>query len=144
MIKQIETKLSVLKTKSQVVSPDFNCSQIVTDLKETLINIKHGYGLAGIQIQEPFNIAHYKFNGIDNVLINPKIISKEHKIIFNEGCLSFPKLVIPTSRYASIRFLNGFEQKEFSVDGIEAIIIQHEIDHMNGITIFDRKHKRIK
>ena len=74
-------------------------------------------------------------------LYNPKIIEKEDPIKFGELCLSIPGLTILTRRYNSIVWENGDGQR-YSADGIEAICIQHEIDHMNGKTILDRKWKK--
>ena len=82
------------------------------------------------------------------VLINPKIVEKsEDKFIFPEGCLSFPKKYIRTERYVSVTVEtdNHDSKLSFSADSkdmdsaMECVCVQHEIDHLNGITMFDRK-----
>lgn len=73
--------------------------------------------------------------------INPEIIShSEDKSVFKEGCLSFPEMRADVERPRTIKLkftnLDGIEEtKNFS--GIEATCLQHEIDHLNGVTFVD-------
>jgi len=69
---------------------------------------------------------------------NPKIVaSSSNTILYNEGCLSFPGLYINIRRPVSVEVeyqdITGNSKIE-SFDGLEATCIQHEIDHLNGIT----------
>ena len=82
------------------------------------------------------------------VLINPEIIKKSEKtFIFPEGCLSFPKKHIRTLRHISVTVKadNHKDKLSFSADSkdmndaFECACVQHEIDHLDGITMFDRK-----
>ena len=82
------------------------------------------------------------------VLINPKIVEKsEEQFIFPEGCLSFPDKKIRTQRYVSIvvEADNHKDKLSFSAEGkdinsaFECVCVQHEIDHLDGITMFDRQ-----
>ena len=82
------------------------------------------------------------------VLINPKIVEKsEETFVFPEGCLSFPNKHIRTSRYVSVTVEadNHDDKLSFSADSkdiddaFECACVQHEIDHLDGITMFDRK-----
>ena len=84
------------------------------------------------------------------VLINPEIIERSEKeFIFPEGCLSFPDKKIRTKRNVSIKVKadNHKETLSFSADSsemndaFECVCVQHEIDHLDGITMFDRKIK---
>ena len=85
------------------------------------------------------------------VLINPKIVehSKE-QFVFPEGCLSFPNDKIRTMRHTSIKVKadNHDELLSFSAnskeinDAFECVCVQHEIDHLDGITMFDREFKQ--
>mgnify|MGYP003121594364 CR=1 FL=1 len=86
------------------------------------------------------------------VLINPEIIEKsEEEFIFPEGCLSFPNKKIKTKRNVSIKVKadNHKEILSFSADSkevndaFECVCVQHEIDHLDGITMFDREFKNI-
>ena len=85
------------------------------------------------------------------VLINPKIVkhSKE-QFVFPEGCLSFPDSKVKTKRYESIvveadnhkgRLSFSANSKDIN-DAFECVCVQHEIDHLDGITMFDREFKQ--
>ena len=85
------------------------------------------------------------------VLINPKIVEKsKEQFVFPEGCLSFPNDKVKTIRHQDIvvEADNHTEQLSFSAnsqdinDAFECVCVQHEIDHLNGITMFDREFKQ--
>ena len=86
------------------------------------------------------------------VLINPKIVehSKE-QFVFPEGCLSFPDKKIRTKRNVSIKVKADNHESTLSFsaesdeinDAFECVCVQHEIDHMDGITMFDREFKQV-
>ena len=97
------------------------------------------------------------------MLINPKIISKETEIPYYEGCLSYPGRGVHTRRYETIQVKTAqiegswlftgvdkgesgkgsWEDSEVKEDRevrtLEAVCVQHEIDHLNGVTILDRR-----
>ena len=84
------------------------------------------------------------------VLINPKIVEKsKEQFIFPEGCLSFPDDKIKTTRHQDIvvEADNHNGKLSFSAnskdinDAFECVCVQHEIDHLDGITMFDREFK---
>ena len=84
------------------------------------------------------------------VLINPKIVEKsKEQFVFPEGCLSFPDSKIKTTRYQDIvvEADNHEGRLSFSAnsqninDAFECVCVQHEIDHLDGITMFDREFK---
>jgi peptide deformylase len=76
------------------------------------------------------------------VLVNPEIIGKFGKSYFQEGCLSFPGDYIMTERWTNIivKASNHSNPLVFSFDtnALECVCVQHEIDHLNGVTMFDR------
>jgi len=85
------------------------------------------------------------------VLINPKIVehSKE-QFVFPEGCLSFPDDKIKTQRYTSVvveadnhegKLSFSAESKDIN-DAFECVCVQHEIDHLDGITMFDKEFRQ--
>ena len=85
------------------------------------------------------------------VLINPKIVEHSKELfVFPEGCLSFPNDKIKTQRYTSvvIEADNHKDKLSFSAeskdinDAFECVCIQHEIDHLDGITMFDREFRQ--
>ena len=76
------------------------------------------------------------------ILINPKIVGKFGKSFFQEGCLSFKGDYVLTERWTDIVVTadNHKNQLYFSFknSALECVCVQHEIDHLNGITMFDR------
>ena len=76
------------------------------------------------------------------ILINPKIIGKFGKSFFQEGCLSFKGDYILTERWTDIVVACDNHRNSlffsFAKNALECVCVQHEIDHLNGITMFDR------
>jgi peptide deformylase len=103
-----------------------------------------GIGLAAIQVGWDKSLLIYDVSPRDenrslNVLINPKIINREGEIVSeNEGCLSVPDFRSDVKRAAAVT-VEGHDRdgKPLKIDaeGILAIVLQHEIDHLNG-TLF--------
>ena len=136
---------------------------IATELFQILNQRGDGIGLAANQVGIDAQVA--VVNVIEPlVLINPKILSKENEINYYEGCLSFPKKGVNTKRYETIEVTSAnvegsmlfsgvetgetgkgsWEDKQKNDDNrnmrlLESICVQHEIDHLNGVTIMDRK-----
>ena len=81
------------------------------------------------------------------VFINPEIIeASDEMFIFHEGCLSFPNTFVRTKRHKRVvvksdnNELMEFIYRDFDdKNNLELVCVQHEIDHLNGITMFDRK-----
>ena len=138
MIQPIIKDINVLRKPCLTVEQGEDIAGIVQDLKDTLATQK-GYGLTANQIGVHKKLAYYNVSGKENILINPKMHTKYDRILFDEACLSFPSVIVRTDRYKEIVFENN--GIECQASGLEAIVIQHEIDHLNGRTIFDRKHK---
>jgi len=106
---------------------------------------KDGIGLAANQVGIDAQVAIVNVRE-PLVLINPKIISKENPIDYYEGCLSYPGKGISTQRYRDIVVSTENEQGELvfggsdeELDVLESVCVQHEIDHLMGKTIHDRK-----
>jgi len=105
-----------------------------------------GVGLAAIQVGYDKSIIVYDVSLKEEkrslqVLINPKIISSEGKIVSeNEGCLSVPDLRTDIKRSASI-LVEGLDREgkplKIKADELLALVLQHEIDHLNGTLIID-------
>ncbi len=116
-------------------------------LQKTL-NASGGIGLAANQVADLRRIIALKFPTYQGVLINPEIIKKtEEKLPWNEGCLSVRGKVQTNHRSEGIivRFrepgnFDEIVEKEFH--GLDAVCVQHEIDHLNGILISDYKDKK--
>jgi len=113
-------------------------SKLADDMIE-LMNEHNGVGLAGPQVGILKRIIAVKIGGEDDIILNP-IIKPIGKAKFNklEGCLSYPGRQISVKRYKKIN-LTGYsidwEPIEVNLGGMAATIIQHEVDHLNRITI---------
>ena len=136
--------------------------KIATELLEILATRKDGIGLAANQVGIDASVAVVNVRE-PIVLINPEIVSRETEIPYYEGCLSFPGKGCHTKRYETIEVKSdnvdgtmvfsgvdtGEEAKGTWEDGqqkqnrelrtLEAVCVQHEIDHLNGMTIMDRQ-----
>ncbi len=84
-------------------------------------------------------------------LINPQILEEEGDDSLSEGCLSLPEIFIPVNRANKIKIEGLNENKKLinlTIEGFLARIIQHEIDHLNGVLIIDHassiRKKKIK
>jgi peptide deformylase len=135
-----------LKKRSiEVDGIDDGVKKLIQDMTETMYRA-NGIGLAACQVGilrrvivvdvSPLDPQHGLF-----VLINPEIISEEGEIEYEEGCLSVPDCLEKVKRREKIR-VRGISpegtEMEVSGEGILAISLQHEIDHLNGILILDR------
>lgn len=143
-MKNIIKDIEVLRTVSEEVLVETSISSIIKELEESF-DKDRAVGLSAIQIGIPKKIGIIRFDDKHKLdLINPVVIEKSNPIKFpDERCLSLPNISVNTVRYANILLENGFgeNRKKFSAQGLEAIAIQHEVDHMNGILIIDRKEQ---
>jgi len=111
-------------------------SYVATSLAETLDKLQ-GLGLSANQVGIKHKICAINMGEKIWMLINPEIISSSEAVSdYNEGCLSFPGLYLKIKRPQSIvvkfqAFNGDFVEQQF--DGLTATVIQHEIDHLNGI-----------
>lgn len=135
----------LLKQVSKEVKPDEiddTFRRTIADMFETMY-AEQGVGLAAIQvgIVKRFFVMDTETNGSNrHVLINPQIIEKHDEVYENEGCLSFPGIVAKVKRAQSVKVaaLDEYGQSyETSASGFMARCIQHEFDHLNGVTFFD-------
>jgi len=120
--------------------------RLLHELRES----NNGIGLAANQIG--INKRVCVINVKDTiVLVNPKIVEKsKEQFIFPEGCLSFPDSKIKTQRHQDIvvEADNHDGKLSFSAnskdinDAFECVCVQHEIDHLDGITMFDREFRQ--
>ena len=153
----------VIKKKLREVSVEEGL-EIATELFQILNERGDGIGLAANQVGIDAQVAVVNVRE-PLVLINPKIIKKEVEIPFYEGCLSYPGQGIQTTRYRDVIvktaqsesgwYFSGAEsgkegkgswekddiQNEQEQRLLESVCVQHEIDHLNGVTIHDRENK---
>ncbi|RJR28319.1 peptide deformylase [Candidatus Microgenomates bacterium] len=136
------------KNAKPVKYVDKKIAKLIADMRETLVaqNDPEGIGLAAPQVGRSLRLFIVDYEKLKRVVINPKIISitkpkkltKKDKTL--EGCLSLPHYYGPIGRSEkiTINYLNeeGKKITETFV-GFPAHIIQHEIDHLNGILFID-------
>ena len=112
--------------------------QIITDLVDTLrANLDRCVGMAANMIGEKKRVIVFCSGPMQMVMVNPQITAKSGEYETEEGCLSLAG-VRKTKRYRKItvRYLDqAFHPRTGSFDGFTAQIIQHEIDHCDGILI---------
>ena len=153
----------IIKTNLKEVSVEEGLV-IAEELFQILDKRGDGVGLAANQVGINASVAVVKVRE-PLVLINPKILSQSTEITFYEGCLSYPKKGMHTKRFRDVVISTAQSESNWYFSGaetnkegkgswetqtaqyddqqrlLEAIAIQHEIDHLNGVTIHDRQHK---
>jgi len=138
-------------------------NKIATELFQILAERKDGIGLAANQVGIDASVAVVNVRN-PIILINPEIVEQWDEVPYYEGCLSYKGKGINTKRYKNIVITTEQEEGELYFSGaenpsdgkgswekesssrqeqelrlLEAVCIQHEIDHLNGMTIHDRR-----
>jgi peptide deformylase len=138
-------------------------NKIATELFQILTERKDGIGLAANQVGIDASVAVVNVRE-PIILINPEVVEVSEEIPYYEGCLSFKGKGIQTKRYKNIVITTEQEEGELYFSGaenpsdgkgswekesssrqdqelrlLEVVCIQHEIDHLNGMTIHDRQ-----
>jgi len=117
-------------------------SQIGSSMLE-ILESRGGIGLAANQVGLPFRMCVIQvMYGDKKILINPRIIWRSCEVVKSEeACLSLPGCLLTINRTKNIKVqyedVRG-ETKEFDAIGLESTCIQHEIDHLDGLTMLDR------
>lgn len=136
-------KILRTKTKDSDVQNDRdNLLKLIGDMKDTLKSIG-GLGLAANQLGRDESICLVNIEGKTITMVNPQIIEKfgDTKISI-EGCLSLPDISVRVNRHENItvRFFNpdeDWQEQEIKVNFPNSVIIQHELDHLNGKLMID-------
>ena len=136
--------------------------EIATELFNILTERKDGIGLAANQVGIDAAVAVVNVRE-PLILINPVITEQWEEIDYYEGCLSYPKKGVYTKRYKNVIIHTGQEESDWYFSGaetskgkgsweesakqdqeqrlLEAVCVQHEIDHLMGKTIHDREKR---
>jgi len=141
----------VLRQKSQELKSEElqkkDIQQLILDMEKTMKE-KDGVGLAAPQIGRSIRVAVINTEDGSLVLINPKILRKFwKKEILEEGCLSLPEIFGLVKRSTKIKLvaLNKKGKKvKFTASGMFARVIQHEVDHLDGVLFIDRAKEIVK
>ncbi|HEY0504752.1 MAG TPA: peptide deformylase [Lysobacter sp.] len=125
---------------ARVTSPEFQ--KLLDDMFETMYEAP-GIGLAASQVD-----VHQRFMVMDiseeknrpMVFINPEIVARDGEQVYQEGCLSVPGIFADVTRanQITVRFLDRDAQPQtLDADGLLAVCIQHEMDHLAGKLFVD-------
>lgn len=133
-------------TAAPVEIVDDDVQSIIADMAETMYNAP-GMGLAAVQVGIDKRIIIYDISGPENepkleVLINPVIVESEGtQLSESEGCLSVPEFRSDVKRFERVKVdaldRNG-QPVQIETDGLYAIVLQHEIDHLDGVLFIDK------
>lgn len=147
VLKVLKYPHPILREKCEpVVTWDNGLQKLIDDMTETMYDAFGSVGLAASQVGETTRLivldtsskttrADYK------VLINPTIIESSRNKTMREGCLSFPEYLANIKRATKLTFTafdRDGELRTYTVQGLEAIAVQHEIDHLDGVLMIDR------
>ena len=144
-----DSQLRLVSKPVEAVTPAIRT--LVEDMFETMYDAP-GIGLAAIQIGEPVRVVTIDLSKPapegeppvpkePQVFINPQVTwSSEELNVYEEGCLSIPEYYEEVERPARIKVrfmdLDG-ATREIEADGLLAICLQHEIDHLDGVLFID-------
>ena len=136
----------VLRTKAREVEEvDESLQRLAEDMVETMQDAD-GVGLAANQVGDLRRVIAVNFGENDGagdvkVLVNPEITERNGSMRIVEGCLSIPEIDEEVERAASVTVdyvgLNGGKES-IEVSGLHSAVLQHEIDHLDGILFVDR------
>lgn len=130
------------KIAKPVENVDDRIQQLVSDMTETMYDA-NGIGLAATQVDVHEQVIVMDLSEERNeprVLINPKIIELDGEQIYDEGCLSVPEYYAPVKRAERIKITALDEQGEIyelEAEGLLAVCVQHEMDHLAGKVFVD-------
>ena len=143
MAKQIRTFGDpVLKSKALAVADvDAKAVRLVDDMFDSLYSTDNGLALAAPQIGVQKQVVVWDFGDDPQAIFNPVVAESDGEWVYEEGCLSIPGLYVEIVRPKTVLVkgvdLNG-NPIEREADELEARMFQHELDHLNGVLMFDR------
>ncbi len=138
---------AVLSTAGEDVDVvDDDVRQLLDDLTETMY-AANGVGLAAQQIGDLRRVCVIDIRNEDGEagdllqLVNPRVVQREGTLKWEEGCLSFPELYETVERSAKVQ-IEALDRDgnplEVEGEGLLAVVLQHEIDHLDGVLFIDR------
>jgi peptide deformylase len=132
----------VLKTKAAAVTEiDGKIARLVDDMFDTLYDSDAGIGLAAPQVGVQKQIFVWEIDEQPMVIINPEIVESRGEWVYDEGCLSIPGLYVEMLRPDEV-LMRGLDLDgntiEIEASELAGRLFQHELDHLNGVLMFDR------
>jgi peptide deformylase len=141
----------LLKKRAHLIETmDQQIKGLIEDLLDTMRAGPGSVGVAAPQIGVSLSACVVDVsnnrNGKENnhgllVMLNPEIVAAEGSAVMREGCMSVPDYTGEVERATAItvRYLDPYwEQQTINASGFEAVAIQHELDHLDGILFLDR------
>jgi peptide deformylase len=135
-----------LKQVARALDPgeEEEIARVAADLVDTMDSFGHCVGLAATQLGEMVRMVvvdvtgHKKATASNGrlVLVNPRIVSASGAEVGREGCLSIPELTANVRRATTIEVESA--DGTLRSEGFEAICLQHELDHLDGLLFLDR------
>lgn len=125
---------------------DDTVRRLVHDMLETMYDAP-GVGLAAPQIGISKRVVVFDAGDGPRILINPDLVETSGEWSFDEGCLSVPGHFWPISRpgFARVRALDLDGQAvEYAGDELVGRVLQHEVDHLNGLLLIERLDKKTR
>ena len=132
----------VLTTRAAAVTNiDGKVARLVDDMFDTLYTSESGIGLAAPQIGVQKQIFVWDMDDEPMVVINPEIVESRGEWVYDEGCLSIPGLYVEMMRPDEV-LMRGLDLDgntiEIEASELTGRLFQHELDHLNGVLMFDR------
>lgn len=129
----------VLLKRTELVT-DFSSIPALAEMMFDTMLFNYGAGLAANQVKLSIRMFVLRTLQLRQAFINPKILQRQGTMIYKERCLSFPGVVVEKKRSSSV----SVESQDIfgnttciTLEGLEAIIAQHEIEHLDGQTFID-------
>jgi peptide deformylase len=141
---------AMLRQASLPVTSLGEAAGVVADLRDTLHEFRgtHGFGrgISAVQIGEPLRIIYIELDGVPLSIFNPVLESmSEERIRLWDDCFSFPDLLVQVERSASVtlHYLDPVGvPNTLRASGALSELLQHEMDHLDGILAIDRAMDR--
>jgi peptide deformylase len=132
----------VLKTQAAPVADiDGRAVRLVDKMIDTLHHTDNGLALAAPQIGVQKQVVVWDLGEQPLAVFNPEVVESDGEWVYEEGCLSIPGLYVEIARPKQV-LVRGIDLSgnvvEWEADELLARMFQHELDHLNGVLMFDR------
>lgn len=142
----VELGNPLLREISPSVSDPAYAARVLDDLQATLHEFQrtHGFGrgIAAIQIGEKARIIYIEIHGKRYEIVNPEVLARSAEtFVLWDDCFSFPNLMVEVERHRSIEISYQDRQQQkltLRAEDDFAELLQHELDHLDGILALDR------
>ncbi len=141
---------ALLKARAHLVEPDTpGLQSFIDDMMETMYRHPRCVGLAANQVGKPWRLVIVDASRAEKagtqhgrvILLNPWIVRHQGQRLLREGCLSIPHFTGNVIRSKAVE-IHGRDRNgtpvEIKADGFEAVVFQHELDHLDGKLFLDR------